>query len=374
MAGLYFHIPFCKQACYYCDFHFSTDSSTRGEIIEAMARELALQSHYLDETFTTLYFGGGTPSLLTPEEVDVLFAAAHRQLRVSTGEITLEANPDDLTKESAHALRQAGINRLSIGIQSFDDALLQFLNRAHTAGVSRRCIGDVREAGFDNISIDLIYAIPGLDQSLWRNTLKEAIQFAPEHISAYALTIENKTVFGNWQKRGKFMPMEEGDAALQFEILMDVLGEAGYVQYEISNFSKPGYEARHNSSYWNQSHYLGIGPSAHSYNGFSRQYNVSNNALYTRSLHEGRIPFEIETLTPENKINEYILTNLRTSHGCNLDHLKTELKDDLRVRAADYVDRLGREGLIILSEGILRLTRKGRLLADKISEDLMISE
>lgn len=374
MAGLYLHIPFCKQACYYCDFHFSTDKGSRLELIQAMAHELGLQSEYLREPFTTIYLGGGTPSLLTPKEIDFLFDTIHHRLKISAGEITLEANPDDLTANKARALRQAGINRLSIGIQSFDDNLLQFLNRAHAAASARQCIQDVRTAGFDNISIDLIYAIPGLDPALWKKTLEEVIRLSPEHISAYALTIENKTVFGNWQKRGKFLPMEEGEAAIQFEMLMDMLGEAGYEQYEISNFSKPGYAARHNSSYWNRSHYLGIGPSAHSYNGFSRQFNVRNNALYTRSIRAGKVPFEIETLTRENKINEYILTSLRTSQGCNLDQLKAEWQDDLLSRSGNYIERLRLEGLVVLPGSILQLTRKGRLLADKISEDLMISD
>jgi oxygen-independent coproporphyrinogen-3 oxidase len=342
MAGLYLHIPFCKQACYYCDFHFSTDISGRREIIEAMARELTLQSDYLHEVISTIYFGGGTPSLLTAQEIDFLFDAIRQHFHTEPGEVTLEANPDDLTKEKAKALKRAGINRLSIGIQSFDDSLLRFLNRAHTASVSREC-------------------------------LQVVINHSPEHISAYALTVEDRTVFGNWQKRGKLHPMGEEDAARQFEILMDVLGEAGYEQYEISNFCKRGFHARHNSNYWNQSHYLGVGPSAHSYNGACRQFNVRNNALYVRSINQGKVPFELETLTPENKINEFILTGLRTQSGCNLYLLRTVLNDDLLSRCGEYIGKLTQEGLATLTEGTLRLTRKGKLLADKISEDLMIS-
>jgi oxygen-independent coproporphyrinogen-3 oxidase len=373
MAGLYLHIPFCKQACYYCDFHFSTDSSVRHKLLEAMGQELTLQTEYLQETFSTIYLGGGTPSLLATQEIDFLFDRIRHQLKTAPGEVTLEANPDDLTKEKAKELKGLGINRLSIGIQSFDDSLLRFLNRAHQAEAARQCMSFVRDAGFDNVSVDLIYAIPGLDQALWRETLQEAIRYSPEHISAYALTIEEKTVFGNWQKRGKLHPMAEEDAAIQFEILMDVLGEAGYEQYEISNFSKPGFHACHNSGYWNQTHYLGIGPSAHSYNGTCRQYNVRNNALYVRSIHEGKVPFELEVLTPENKINEYILTSLRTELGCNLFLLKTELNDNLLSRSGDYLAQLQQEGLAMIMADTLRLTRKGKLLADKISEDLMIS-
>lgn len=372
MGGLYLHIPFCKQACYYCDFHFSTESGNRREVIEALADELRLQKSYLQEPVTSIYLGGGTPSLLTSEEIDLLFDQIYTQLEIVRGEVTLEANPDDLTKEKANALRSGGVNRLSIGIQSFDEALLRFLNRAHSAAASSQCVHDVRDAGFNNISIDLIYAIPGLTESMWRETLQKAILLSPEHISAYALTIEEKTVFGNWQKHGKLLAMEEEGAARQFEMLMDILGDAGYEQYEVSNFSKPGFQAHHNSSYWNRSKYLGIGPSAHSYNGVSRQYNIRNNALYVRSIQSGAIPYELETLTPENKINEYIITSLRTQWGCDIEQLKKELNDDLLSREGDYVSRLLQNGFATLLDDKLRLTRKGKLLADKIAEDLMI--
>ncbi len=373
MAGLYLHIPFCKQACYYCDFHFSTDRHGRQELCQAMAHELILQKGYVSEPFTTIYLGGGTPSLLTSEEVDLLLTATQKDLILNPGEITLEANPDDLTEAKSRDLLAAGVNRLSIGIQSFDNTVLRFLNRAHTSEASYQCLEDVRTAGFDNVSIDLIYSIPGLSENLWAQTLREVIRFSPEHISAYALTIEERTVFGNWKKRGKLRSMDEEGAARQFEILMDTLGEAGYEQYEISNFSKPGFCSKHNSNYWNQSHYLGIGPSAHSYNGDTRQFNVRNNALYVRSIQQGIIPFQSEILSPQNKINEYIITSLRTKWGCNLNILRNQLNDDLLHRSGDYIAQLEQGGLVTLVENTLRLTRKGKLLADTISEDLMIS-
>ena len=327
-----------------------------------------------EKELASIYFGGGTPSLLNREELDALFDAIHSNFSVaSDAEITLEANPDDLKKEKLIMLQKAGINRLSIGIQSFDEGILKLLNRAHDANTALRCLGDVREAGFHNVSIDLIYAIPGLSNKAWEEAIKHALRFSPEHISSYALTIENKTVFGNWSKHGKLKPIDEEIAAEQFEILMDLLETEGYEHYEISNFCKPGYDSRHNSSYWKQSPYLGIGPSAHSYDGLSRQSNIRNNALYIRSIEKGIIPFEREILSPENKINEYILTTLRTMWGCDLNFLKQNLGDDLLHRRHVYISQIQAQGFVTLESDILMLTRKGKLLADKIVEDLIVS-
>ena len=374
MAGLYVHIPFCRQACHYCDFHFSTDTGPRLDLINALTHELALQKDYLGEEINTIYLGGGTPSILNRGELDTLFSVIRTHFALAPhAEITLEANPDDLTKEKLEEIRASGINRLSIGIQSFDDNLLKYLNRVHDANGARRCLKYVREAGFNNISIDLIYAIPGQSQKIWEETLQEALSFLPEHISSYGLTIEERTVFGNLSKRGKLHPMDEENSAQQFEILTDMLLQAGYGHYEISNFCKPGFHSRHNSNYWKQSRYLGIGPSAHSYNGDSRQFNIRNNASYVRSINKGIVPFEREVLTRENKINEYILTTLRTEWGCNLSFLKQHLDDDLLHRCGDNLSLLQQNGLIMIGDGILQLSRKGKLLADKIAEDLMVS-
>lgn len=374
MAGLYVHIPFCRQACHYCDFHFSTDTGPRLDLINALTHELALQKDYLEEKINTIYLGGGTPSILNRGELDTLFSVIRTHFALAPhAEITLEANPDDLTKEKLEEIRDIGINRLSIGIQSFDDNLLKYLNRVHDANGARRCLEYVREAGFNNISIDLIYAIPGQSQKIWEETLQEALSFLPEHISSYGLTIEERTVFGNWSKRGKLHPMDEENSAQQFEILTDMLLQAGYVHYEISNFCKPGFHSRHNSNYWKQSRYLGIGPSAHSYNGDSRQFNIRNNASYVRSIIKGIVPFEREVLTRENKINEYILTTLRTEWGCDLSFLKQHLGDDLLHRCGDNLSLLQKNGLIMIGNGILLLSRKGKLLADKVAEDLMVS-
>lgn len=374
MAGLYLHIPFCRQACYYCDFHFSTDLSQRVDLVNAMVHELIAQKEYLKgETIKTIYLGGGTPSLLAKKEIDSLLSAVITHFPVAHEvEITLEANPDDLSKEKLKELKASGINRLSVGIQSFDDRLLKFLNRAHHASAARQCLHDVREAGFSNISLDLMYAIPDLSDKLWNETIQEALRFSPEHISTYALTLEERTVFGNWRKKGKLKMVEEETEARQFEMLMEVLTPAGYEQYEISNFSKPGFISQHNSSYWKQFHYLGIGPSAHSFDGVSRQFNILNNALYIRSIRQGTPSFEREVLSRENKINEYILTMLRTVWGCDLRFLKRELNDDLMMRSGEYIHQITQQGLVYIEGETLKLTRKGNLLADKIAEDLMV--
>ncbi len=373
MAGIYLHIPFCKQACHYCDFHFSTDSRGSEEMVSAMVRELDLRKDFLSGPVQTIYWGGGTPSLLPAELLERLMGNIREQFKVAPdAEVTLEANPDDLDPAKLRQLRLAGINRLSLGIQSFSDELLRFLNRAHDADSARRCISLSRDAGFSNLSVDLIYGITGLDPELWRGTLEEIMQHKPEHLSAYALTIEERTVFGSRLKKGQLNPPDEADVAGQFETMVGVLEENGYEHYEISNFSLPGFHSRHNSNYWKQVPYLGIGPSAHSYDGMRRFMNIRNNARYVRSLADGILPMETEVLTRENKVNEYILTRIRTSWGCDLRELRDVLADDLLTRCAGVLDRYERLGLLVLSGDVLRLTGKGKLLADRITEDLMI--
>ncbi len=374
MAGLYLHIPFCKQACHYCDFHFSTNSEHRSDLISCMVKELSLQKDYLKgERLETIYFGGGTPSLLTTAEMETLLQAVHSNYpTITSPEITVEANPDDLTSEKLVALKQLGVNRLSIGIQSFDDAVLKFLNRAHDSYEAVRCVDDARVAGFNNISVDLIYAIPGQNQNTWEKNMRQALLLLPEHLSSYSLTIEEKTVFGKRQKKGTLHAVEEDLAAILFERLMDITQQAGYEQYEISNFCKPGFYSRHNSSYWKQKKYLGIGPSAHSYDGPSRQFNVSNNALYSKAIEQDNIPFEREVLTQENKINEYIFTTLRTVWGCDLEKVKLEFGVDLyRINQA-YLGDLQEKGMAVMENQTLKLTRSGKLLADRIASDLFI--
>jgi oxygen-independent coproporphyrinogen III oxidase len=371
MAGIYLHIPFCKQACYYCDFHFSTNTSLRSDLVKALASELQLQKNYLDEPVKTIYFGGGTPSLLDDAEISFLLKEIEKNFEVAgSAEITLEANPDDLTPEKLNSLYELGINRLSIGIQSFDDTVLRFLNRVHDSEAGYKCIADARASGFTNISIDLIYAIPSQNKHSWINNILKGTELEPEHISAYSLTIEEKTVFGRWAAKGKLIPAGEEASAEQLDVLLQILEKAGYEHYEISNFAKPSYYSRHNSSYWKQEPYLGIGPSAHSYNISSRQHNISNNHEYMRSIKMNQVPCTVEFLSIQEKINDYLLTTLRTCWGSDLFKLKKEFNYDLVNIQSGYIERLVSNKLAKIEKDHLILTRTGKFLADKISADL----
>lgn len=373
MSGLYLHIPFCKQACHYCDFHFSTQMERQDDMIEAMIQELAIQKGYLQSpNLSSIYFGGGTPSLLKKAHLEKIFKSVHALFTLEPNcEITLEANPDDLSLDNLKLFLEFGINRLSIGIQSFDDKILKFLNRAHNSNMALTALSKCRKIGFDNISVDLIYAIPGQDSISFSENIEKALEFNPEHFSAYSLTIEPKTVFGNWVGKKKLIPVDDDIHAEQYELLADRLSKSGYDHYEVSNFCLPGFTSKHNSSYWKQKHYLGIGPSAHSYNTQSRQFNIKNNALYIKSIKKGVVPFEVEVLSQENMINEYLLTTLRTSWGCNLQKLKDDFSFDLLQRQSTYLNNLIDKKLASLENGILRLSFKGKLLADQIAMDLM---
>ncbi len=376
MAGLYVHIPFCKQVCHYCDFHFSTNQQVKTELVEQIAHELLLQKDYLQgEPLETIYLGGGTPYLLAAAELDILFSAIHKNYKVSTTpEITVEANRDDLTPEKLRELKPFGVNRLSIGIQSFDEAVLRFLNRAHTANEAVECVELARNAGIKNISIDLIYSIPGQPEEVLKKNLDKAFALLPTHISAYSLTIEEKTVFGKWAKQGKLVAMDDDKATAQFELVMDSLTRQGYQHYEISNYCLPGYESKHNTSYWQQKKYLGVGPSAHSFNTLSRQFNINNNHLYIKNIKEGKVPFEREILTTQNKINEYLFTSLRTKHGCSLTLLANQYGHDLLKVNDHYISQLLKKELITLTGDTIILTRAGKLLADQIASDLFITD
>lgn len=374
MAGIYIHIPFCKQACHYCDFHFSTNQQTRRELVAAISKEITLQKNYLaGERIKTIYFGGGTPSLLEAGELNsILDSIRSTQQIIDHPEITLEANPDDLTSSKLQELSTAGINRLSIGIQSFHSELLTFLNRAHDSTTAISSFRNARDAGFKNISIDLIYAIPGESKQQWEEDIRNAIALDPDHLSCYSMTIEEKTVFGKWSTTGKIKATDDETAALHLEMLMLELANVGYEHYEISNFSKPGFHSKHNSSYWNQEKYLGVGPSAHSFDGSSRQFNISNNALYTKSIEKELVPFEKEILSQADKINEYILTTLRTQWGTDLQKLQSKYGYDLKKENYDYLSHIFKNGLATLNADVLLLTQKGKLLADKISSDLFV--
>lgn len=372
MSGIYIHIPFCKQACHYCDFHFSTSVHNRRQLVEALKIELTLQKSYLnDKPIKTIYLGGGTPSLLTREELSTMFDVIFKHYEIAPeAEITLEANPDDLTFEKLTDLKTLGINRLSIGIQSFNDTVLKFLNRAHNSELAFQSFKNARDTGFDNISVDLMYNIPGQDFTIWKQNIGRALALNPEHISSYSLTIEDKTAFGKWAAKKMLIQPNDDNSATELTFLVDELEKAGFQQYEVSNFAKPGYMSKHNSSYWRGDKYLGIGPSAHSFNGQTRQFNISNNAAYIQVISSGLIPATLETLSRDDKINDWILTTLRTSWGTDLKKLRQEYEYDLLKNHGSYIQRLIDHNFASLTNESLVLTKTGRLLADKIASDL----
>jgi oxygen-independent coproporphyrinogen-3 oxidase len=372
LAGIYIHVPFCKQACYYCDFHFSTSLKTKQQVVDALCREIELQKDYLgNRDINTLYFGGGTPSILDERDLAQIFETISRYHTLKPdAEITLEANPDDLDKPKLEILREFGINRLSIGIQTFDDKQLQFLHRAHNAYEAANCVKLAQDVGIDNISIDLIYGIPSPDHDIWQSDLQKATELGTKHISAYCLTIEPQTVFGKWQKKGQLKPADEEYAAVQFEMLLAHLQANGFEQYEISNFALPGFYSRHNSNYWKDQPYLGLGPSAHSYNLESRQYNVANNTKYAQALQQNKLDCTVEKLSSEDRINEYIMTSLRTSWGCDTSKISRNYKVDILAIYADTMQKLQQEQMLNIEDGIIRLTTRGKLVADRIASDL----
>lgn len=370
MPGLYLHIPFCKQACYYCNFHFSTSLRQKGKMVEAILKELELQRHFLGGAeLGSVYFGGGTPSLLDTAELVQIFEQIHRLHRVSAdAEITLEANPDDLTTEKLQDLKQyTPVNRLSIGIQSFAEADLRWMNRAHTATHARACLDEALAAGFRDLTIDLIYGSPTTPNTQWAENLRIAFDYGIPHLSCYCLTVEEGTALGTFVRRGQQPPVEEERAAEQFHLLMEAAAARGYEHYEISNFALPGRYARHNTNYWRNEPYLGIGPSAHSYSGSARQWNIANNALYIKALEEGRIPFEQEVLTPEQRYNEYIMTSLRTMWGADLERV-TDL--GFREHFESMAQPFLQTGDLLQEGTFFKLSPSGKLLADRIAMEL----
>ena len=372
MPGLYVHIPFCKQACYYCNFHFSTSLRNKTAMVEALLRELELQRDYLEGAeLGSVYFGGGTPSLLDLRDLERIFEQIHALHPVAgDAEITLEANPDDLSKEKLRGLRDyTPVNRLSIGIQSFFDADLAWMHRAHTAAHARHCLRAAAAAGFRDLTIDLIYGAPVTPDERWAENLRIALNEGIPHLSCYCLTVEEGTALAHFVRKGVAAPVDEEKAARQFEYLQNVAEEGGYEQYEISNFALPGHYARHNSSYWRGEPYLGIGPSAHSFDGGSRQWNVANNARYLRALENGELPFERELLHPAQQYNEYVMTGLRTVWGCETARIETFGPQYLAHFRAGIRARLN-DGTAEQSGARFRLTRTGKLLADRIASEL----
>lgn len=373
MAGIYIHIPFCRRACHYCNFHFSTSLHLQNELVAALLKEIHLQQDYLGgEKVHTIYLGGGTPSLLTADQLQSIFTGIRTSFAVdSHAEVTLEANPDDINTEQLLSWKQLGINRLSIGVQSFFEEDLQWMNRAHTA---QQALDNLRLARsvFDNITMDLIYGMPTLSDEKWKQNIEQAIALQIPHLSCYALTVEPKTALDMMIRKKKTMPVNNEDQARQFLLLMEWLAAAGYEHYEISNFALPGHRSRHNSAYWQGQHYLGLGPSAHSFDGQSRQWNVANNTLYIQSLEKNIVPFEREVLTPVQQVNEYIMTSLRTLEGINLEHVQKISGEGIHQSLKKNGQRFIQQSLLREEDDHLILTTEGKLFADGIAADLFV--
>ena len=346
------------------------------DVVNAICKEITLQQNYLpDRNLQTIYLGGGTPSLLTEAELASIFDTIRQHFSIAPrAEITLEANPDDLTLAKLRELRNSPVNRLSIGLQSFHEPHLRLMNRAHSAVESLQSVKRAQDAGFSNLTVDLIYGIPATGHHIWESDLNQVFALQVPHVSCYALTIEPQTALGSWTRKGKFTPSEDEFVATQFEILLAQMQANGYIQYEISNFCQPGTESRHNSNYWKGISYLGIGPSAHSFNGYSRQFNVAHNSRYLTAINQGTIPATIETLSPADQANEYLMTTLRTIWGADLNVIKDRYGFDLQQLQGNYLNTIIQKGLAQFQPPVLTLTDQGKLLADQITLDLFISD
>ena len=373
MSGIYIHIPFCKQACHYCDFHFSTSMKKKVEMVLALAKEMELRKdEFQNEIIETIYFGGGTPSILTIDDLQFLIDTVYKHYKVvENPEITLEANPDDLDEETILKYANSPINRLSIGIQSFFEDDLQLMNRAHNSAEAKKCLAFATQY-FENISIDLIYGMPNMSNEKWLQNIETALSFNIPHISSYALTIEPKTALHKMIKSGTIPNLDDDVSQQHFHILIDKLQENGFVHYELSNFGKPNYFSKNNTAYWLGKKYIGIGPSAHSFDGKARSWNVSNNSLYLKAITENKLPSESEILSKTDQYNEYIMTGLRTIWGVSLEKIETEFGsnylDYLRQQAEKYIS----DNLLKVENNTLKTTKKGKFLCDGIASDLFL--
>ena len=373
MSGIYIHIPFCKQACHYCDFHFSTSLKNKEVLVNSILKEIDLKNNYLaDKIIQTIYFGGGTPSLLSEKELFQILEKIYKQYYVSKDvEITLECNPDDLSDEKLKELKRLEINRLSIGLQSFDEEELIWMNRAHNAKQSESSVKRAQDRGFENITIDLIYGSKFSNLNNWKKTLDKVIALQVPHISSYNLTIEEKTKLGHDFKTKKELAIDDEKSSELFLEMIERLEKNNFIHYEISNFAKEGFFSKHNSNYWKGKHYIGLGPSAHSFDGVSRQWNIANNNLYIKYISEkSNEYFEKEILTEKERFNEYILTSLRTIWGIDLNYLKINFDSDFVNNFLRQIKNYIQQDLIFVKDTTYSLTEKGKLLADKISSDL----
>ncbi|RDK88888.1 radical SAM family heme chaperone HemW [Marinirhabdus gelatinilytica] len=374
MSGIYIHIPFCKQACHYCDFHFSTSLKKKDDLIEALLKEIQLRKEELTGIVETIYFGGGTPSLLPIQDLQSLIDEVYKHFKVSENpEITLEANPDDVSEALIRQMANSPINRLSIGVQSFFEQDLKLMNRAHNAKEAETCITLAKEH-FNNISIDLIYGIPQMSNDRWLANVEKALRLDIPHLSCYALTVEPKTALENFIKKGIVTPVEDDVAQEQHRLLLEHTETAGYRNYEFSNFSKPGWESKNNTAYWQGKPYLGIGPSAHSYDGERRSWNVANNFIYINKITAGDLPLEREALSTKDKYNEYVMTRLRTAGGISVTEVSSKFgekfKEYLLQQAAQHI----KNELLDFNNGRLIVAKKGKFLSDGIASDLFLIE
>ena len=374
MAGIYIHIPFCRQACTYCNFHFSTALAQKDNLLAAIVKEIIIANNFIasDETIDSIYFGGGTPSLLTKDELMLIIDALHASFRISkNAEITLEANPDDINKTILDDWRAIGINRLSLGVQSFNDMELRWMNRAHTARESLQSIDEILASGISNFSVDLIFGSPLLTDADLEKNLDLILRKHIPHLSCYALTVEPKTVLNKLVIEKKSLPVNVDTQARQFSLVMNALKQNGYEHYEISNYAKPGMRSKHNSSYWRGKPYYGFGPSAHSFNGTNRRrWNIANNLLYIQSLNKNKLPFEEEVLTETQQLNEYLMTALRTMEGINKSYVEQVFGVEHFEKIAAVSRKYLKTNKIVAQNGNLILTDEGKLFADGIAADL----
>ena len=373
MAGIYIHIPFCKQACHYCDFHFSTSLKKKAEMLWALNQELKLRKDELNgKRVETIYFGGGTPSVLEQDEIKALIDSVYSNYDViEVPEITLEANPDDLSEHRIIKLHQTRVNRLSIGVQSFFDDDLKMMNRAHDSHEAKASLEEALTY-FKNISIDLIYGIPKASDEQWLANIETALRFDIPHISAYALTVEPKTALAHFIAQGIMADVNDEQAERQFHLLVDRLDESNYVNYEVSNFGRDGFFSKNNTAYWQGKPYLGIGPSAHSFDGKKRGWNVRNNSKYIQSLASNKLPIEHEILSERDRYNEYVMTGLRTIWGVSLEKVRNTFGASYEHYLKNQAEKYVEQHLLFWDDEILRTTRKGKFLADGIASDLFM--
>ncbi|WP_091102732.1 radical SAM family heme chaperone HemW [Paenimyroides marinum] len=370
MAGIYLHIPFCKQACHYCDFHFSTSLKKKDKMIFALIQELNLRKNEIDETIETIYIGGGTPSILTNEEINLLIDTVYSLFDViENPEITLEANPDDLSVTRIQQLASSEINRLSIGVQSFYNEDLQMMNRAHNADEAWDCLVEATKF-FDNISVDLIYGIPGMAKDRWKSNIQKVLDLDIPHISTYALTVEPKTALATLIKKGKIPTPDDGEAHEHFLALVSILENNGFVHYELSNFGKASYFSKNNSAYWLGKKYLGIGPSAHSFDGKNRSWNIANNSLYMQSIQKNELPNETEALSMQDRYNEYVMTGLRTIWGVSLEKVSTDFGSEYLEYLLKNAQPFLQKQQLQLENNVLKTTIRGKFFCDGIASEL----